>query len=571
MKAMRLERIAAVAIVLGGCGSAMGPNASLLGADVASGGGGMSPDAGAEALPCTTNAQCPSGLACQSSQCVSPADGLPPEQQQPISGPPPAATPHFVFALDPAGGQAVRVDAQTLAIESIPLGGNPAEIAAFTNADRVIVLNTGSDELHLLDATQPGPTARTDIPLDRRQDHLRLAPDGSWAAAFTDPNNVPDQGAEGIVTVVRLAAPGSAPAGVPFDRAAGFRVSDVFFRTAGGVTKGAIAVALDSVSFIDLSNPKPPGLPPRQALPASASADLASRAVVATPDGAFVLVRSFTANDLTIIDVDSQTVSTLALPDIATDLEIEPGGTAAIAVLRATAQVELLRIPQDLRPSGAPQLLSLGGFNAGQIALSPVSGPMTGGPFGLLFTNASPTMEIARLDIAGGTVTPYPDALQKLVQGAGISPDGRSAVIVHRPDPNPATTDPYARQVALDQGYSMFDLATAVAQLKRTGDVAVQGFAFAPAGGAAAVALRDDAAQQYGVDILDLRTLVATSLGLASPPEFVGAIPQASGAQAAPLVWVTQVAPGGRISFVDLDSQSIQTVTGFELNSRIQN
>ncbi len=570
MQTMRLGALglSMAALAFGGCGGklAAGP-AALTGVDTGAGhGGGESPP-----LPCSTNAQCPSGLVCQSSQCVSPSDNLPPEQQQPISGPPPAATPDFVFALDPSGAQAVRVDARSLAIEAIPLGGVPAEIAAFPNADRVLVLNPGNDELHLLDATNPGPTVRTNVPLDRRQDHLRLAPDGSWAAAFTDPNNAPDQGAEGIVTVVRLAGPGQPAGGVPYDRAAGFRVSDVFFRIAGGATTGAVAVALDSVAFVDLSKPVPPDLPPRQPLPASASADLASRSVVATPDGAFVLIRSFTAKELTVVDVDAQTVSTLALPDIATDLEIEGGGTAAVAVLRATAQVEVFRIPADLRPTGAPQLVSLGGFNAGQISLAPVPDPATGHPFGLLFTNASPTMEIARLDIASGTVVPYPDALQKLVQGVGISPDGKAAVVVHRPDPNPQTTDPYERQVALDQGYSMFDLGSAVAQLKRTGTVAVQGFAFAPGGGAAAVALRDDGNQVYGVDVLDLDTLVATSLGLASPPEFVGAIPQQTGASAAPLVWVTQVDPGGRISFVDLDSQSIQTVTGFELNSQIQN
>ena len=462
------------------------------------------------------------------------------------------------------------MDARSLAIEAIPLGGAPAEVDAFTNSDRVLVLNPGNDTVHLLDATNSsGPTLLENIALDRRQDHLRLAVDDTWAAAFTDPNTSPDQGAEGIITLIQLSTPGSTPAGIAYDRAAGFRVSDLFFRTPNGVTSGAVAVALDSVSFVDLTQPVPPDLPPRQPLPVAASADLASRSVVATPDGAFVLIRSFTSTDLTVVDVDTQTVGTVTLPDIATDLEIEPGGTAAVAVMRATAQVAVLRIPQDVQPGGTPNLISLGSFNAGQFVFSPVAAPT--GPFGLLFTNATPSMEIARLDIQSGTVTPYADALQKLVQGVGISPDGLTAVVVHRPDPNPQTTDPYAEQVAKDQGYSMFNLASAVAQLKRTGTVAVQGFAFAPQGGAAAVALSDATNLVYGVDVLDLNTLVANSLSLASAPEFVGAIPQVSGSTADPRIWVTQTFAGGRISFVDLTTLALQTVTGFELNSQIQN
>ena len=169
-------------------------------------------------------------------------------------------------------------------------------------------------------------------------------------------------------------------------------------------------------------------------------------------------------------------------------------------------------------------------------------------------------MELAELDIESATVKYYPDAVQKLVQGVGISPDGLRAVVVHRPDSNPQNTDPYALQVAKDQGYSMFDLASSAAQLKRTGTVAVQGFAFAPQGGAAAVSLSDPTNKVYGVNVLDLRTLVANSLSLPSAPEFVGAIPQPPGSTADPSVWVTQVFTGGRISFVDLSNLALTTV-----------
>jgi hypothetical protein len=113
----------------------------------------------------------------------------------------------------------------------------------------------------------------------------------------------------------------------------------------------------------------------------------------------------------------------------------------------------------------------------------------------------------------------------------------------------------------------MFDLATSIAQLKRTNGVPVGPFAFALEGGAAAVALRDDANQVYGFDVLDLGRLVAHGFSLASPPEFLGPLPP--GPSLPPRIWITQSFAGGRISFADLDALTLQTVTGFELNSQI--
>jgi hypothetical protein len=512
---------------------------------------------------CSTTAQCPSGLICVSGTCVSPADQKPPEQKQDIGGPAPAATPHYVFALDPAGALAVRIDAQSLAIEALPLGGLPVSVEAFAQQDRALVLNQGSATLHLLDATARGSTQVTDIALDRAQSQLAISPDGVWAVASADPNQAPDQGAEGIINLVRLPT-ANAPA-VVFDEAVGYRVSDIVFRKVGVAATDAVAVSKDAVAFIDLRG-TPPALPPRVSLPASASADLASRQVVATTDGAFVLIRSFTAAELTVIDVDGHGVHTLALTDIPTDLSIEPGGTAAVITLRATASAAILHIPGDLTDPAGITKIDLGGFNAGQMVVSPAPDPVTG-PFGLFFTNASDSFELARLDLASAKLTPYPAAVQKLVQAVGISPDGKSAVIVHRPNANPQTTDAYELAVAKDQGYSMFDLGTAVAQLKRTKGVPVGSFAFALEGGSAAVALRDDVNLVYGFDVLDLGRLVAHSFSLASPPEFLGPLPP--GPSLPPRIWITQAFAGGRISFVDLKALTLQTVTGFDLNSQI--
>jgi len=524
---------------------------------------------GGGSLACGSTADCPSGLICNNGTCVSPADNEPPETKQAVAGPPPAATPHYIFTLDAADGLIVRVSFSDLSIEAIPIGGAPSVVEAQPNVDRAFVLNPGRSMLQVLDATNGGPTSLENVPFDRQQDVLNLSPDGAWAVASTDPDTEPDEGAEGIATVVQLQPPGG---GMPvtYDRAVGYRVSNVFFRVVDGAATSAVVVAKDSVSQIALAASGPPPLPPRLSLPESAVADFGDRGVVATSDGHFILIQSFTDPSITVVDVDGWAISQLSLSDIPTDLEVEPSGAVAVAVLRATAKVQLIDLPGDLADvdGGLPTPLDLGGFNAGQIALSPVDDPVTG-PFGILFTNATDTNEIARLDLNSGLVTPYPDALLKLVQAVGISPNGKTAIIVHRPQANPATTDPYELAVAEDTGFSMFDLGTAVAQLTRTNGVPISAFAFVPQGDAAAVALRDDTNLIYGVDSLDLTQLIAQSFTLPSAPEWLGGFPVQTGVSSPRRVFVTQIFAGGRISFLNLDAETLETVTGFELNSQI--
>jgi hypothetical protein len=63
---------------------------------------------------------------------------------------------------------------------------------------------------------------------------------------------------------------------------------------------------------------------------------------------------------------------------------------------------------------------------------------------------------------------------------------------------------------------------------------------------------------------VDLRTFQVEPIALGSPPVSVGAIPGSSRA------FIGQDHPDGRISFVNWNTGDVESVTGFELNSRIR-
>jgi hypothetical protein len=157
--------------------------------------------------------------------------------------------------------------------------------------------------------------------------------------------------------------------------------------------------------------------------------------------------------------------------------------------------------------------------------------------------------------------------LQKWIRTVGLAADGKTAIVIHRPNPGSTVADTYERDVDQAQGYSVLDLSRGIAQLTLTQDIPPREAVFAPDGLHAAVTLRDDRNQVYRVDAIDLTTLVTGSLPLGSAPEFAGAMP--AGATRGDRIWVTQAHPAGRISFVDLADRAVRTATGFELNADI--
>lgn len=509
---------------------------------------------------CYSAKDCPTGFTCEANRCRPPEV----EKDRTLTNRPPSASPHYVYALNPTADAVARVDPTTLAIEAIPVPAGPRDLTALSAEDVAVVLSTDDPAVTVVDSTSlPSRTFR--LQLKRRCERLAVSADGRWAVAYPDPSTPPTDGAAGLVTLVDLQAlRGGAPVDkARLERAAGYRVTDVLFRLESGRAVAAYAVAKDTLSVLDLADPAGTLLPRQVRLPASMSADVSSREVVATADGANVMLRSTTAAELAWFDgVEMRTV---ALPEVATDLDLMPDGTVALAALRAAEQLAIIDVPGDLFDPAGIELLAVAG-GVGQVVV-PRTEP-AGGSFALAYSNAGSFDSFLRVDLPGGEATAFP--LQKLVQEIDLSPDGAAAVIVHRPEPDSAAADPYEKAVDLAQGYTVYDARTGYLQLKTTGSAEPGPFAFSPAGRYVAVAVRGEgAAAKHALDVVDLEALVPTTLSLASAPLFLGPVPQAQGASPH-RVFVSQDHPAGRISVVTLDTLQLRTATGFTLNAEIE-
>jgi hypothetical protein len=452
-----------------------------------------------------------------------------------------------------------RIDPTTLQIEAVPVGPRPVGRAALPAEDAAVVLSLDDGSLSVLDSTTL-PTKVTRVALQRQYSKLTVSPDGKFAAAWPDPASAPASGAEGIFALVDLTKVRSNTTGSVQERAGGYRITDVIFRTEAGVSTALHVFAKSTVSTFDLVTGA--ALPARLSLPASMSADVRSREVVASADGRIIMLRSTVAPELA--SFDGTRIDTVPLSEIATDLDLVPDGTAAVAALRSSGSVAYIEVPADLiNPSGI-DTIALDGGVVGQIALPPEV-PGTG-MFALVYSTVTDEESFARIDLPSGVVTRY--ALEKKVDEIALSPDGRSALIVHQAQPDTTAMDPYEAAVDKDQGFSVFDVSSGFWQLQRTGATKPTRFAFSPAGGFVGVALRNDALRKYQLMAVNLTSLVSTTLPLASTPLFMGTVPQAPGVTPH-RVFVSQDHPAGRISVIQLDTGQVRTATGFTLNGEI--
>lgn len=525
--------------------------------------GDFAPENSGGARACFRDADCAPGLSCFDFQCVA-EDGLPPEVEEEHTFLRPAASENFVFALSPDADSLAIIDPVSLSIEAVRLPENPVALQVAPGADRVVIVSHHGRAVSVVDV-EAAQTKLKSVSTPRRFPAVSLSPDGKWAVLWTPDGQPPDAGAEGIVGLVDVTALGAGEAPPVNELAAGRRHTDVFFRMQGAVAKDAVIVGHQELVVIALgASPEPVRIP----LPA-AYAQLTGREALSPPGGSIVLMRSLSSADIGVFDVVTRTFSVLSLPGIASDLDLTVDGTHAVAVLRETSQVARFSLPagDDIELINVPLPGTDCAANVNPCLVAPGQAVLTpDGKAAAVFTNARKSEAFGWVDFETGSFQAF-TRLQKLVRTIGISPAGTHAIVLHRPDPGSTVSDTYERDVDRAEGYSVVDLAADVSQLKLTDKVAPLEFVWAPDGKHAAVTLRNDAARAWRVEAINLKTLIVSTLELASAPQFAGPLPgQASDAR----VWVTQEHSAGRISFVDLAARTVRTATGYELNSEIE-
>jgi DNA-binding beta-propeller fold protein YncE len=526
---------------------------------------GIAGDAGsgAGAPSCLASNECPTGWTCNDFHvCVPPSPGsdagVPAETEIEVGAP--ISSERYVYVAMTAQNKLARIDGETLAVSSTPVGAAPREVAAIPG-DGALVLDATAGTATVVRPVVTGGDGTRVLATLPSLNRISIDPTGRFAVIWFDlakalRDNTDNAGSFQDVAVVALAQGAEKSVALTV----GFRPRTVQFDAAG---TRAYVITQDGVSVIDLVDATERGpriVPPIAVADPSVPPDDLEVQIVAT--GEYAAVRQAGHAGLRVVRVHGAGAGQawdVPLASPLTDIDLAPDGSRVYAVLRDAMRLAVIDIPGDALDPAGVETVDLAPAAPGSLALS------RDGTRALLFTNATldPHITLVDLDRPGFPHATF--ALQKAVRTVGIAPDGATAIVLAAKAPgDPASAASFDEFIARSYGFALFDLASGFAKLQLT-PVDPGPFAFAPDGGHGYIALDggDAVIATRAVQVVDTRSGVVRTLPLGSPPSAIGIVPLAGQA------FVAQRHPLGRMSFIALTTGAVRTVTGFDLNSQI--
>lgn len=529
-------------------------------------GGGAAGDGGSQAPggSCLASNECPTGWTCNDFHvCTPPSSGsgggVPAETEIELGAP--TSSQRYVYVAMTAQNELARVDGETLAVSSTPVGAAPREVATIPGSDGAIVIDSTNGTATVVRPVVSGGDGTRVLATLPSLNRIDVDPTGRFAVIWFDlikalHDNTGHAGSFQDVAVVAL-APGHEKA---VTLTVGFRPRAVTFDAAG---TRAYVITKDGVSVIDLvdaTEHEPRIVPPIPVAAPGTPPDDVEVQIVATGD--YAAVRQAGQSELRVVSMQAANAGqawTIPLASSPTDIDLAPDGSRVYAVLRDAQRLAIIDIPGDaLDPTGV-ETVDLAPATVGSLVLS------GDGKRALLFTNAILDPHITRVELDQPGFPHVTWSLEKAVRTVGISPEGTTAIVLAAKAPgDPATATSIDDYIARSYGYALLDLATGFAKLQLT-PVDPGPFAYAPDGSRAYVALDggDAVTATRALQVVTTQTGVVQTRALGSPPAAVGIVPGAHQA------FVAQRHPLGRMSFIALVSGAVRTVTGFDLNSQI--
>lgn len=477
----------------------------------------------------------------------------PEDETESLAFSPPAVGDDHVWVTSRENDLLLRIDARSRAVTPIDVGDAPTAVLTLPGVERGVVLNRGSDELSVVDATVD-PAEVAFVALPRHFNALALSPDGRFAVVWFD-LALAEVGED--TTALQDAAILDIEAMELRAISTGFRPRSPIF-TADGET--CFLVTEDGVSVVELAHAD---AAPRL-LPTATDPFLQDgREVAISPDGAFVVSRAGAGGEssISVLTPADGALVEIALPGEPTDLDLFADGRKALVMLREARRAVIVDVATGALDVSVDLPAALG-----SAAVAP------DGARALLYTTLSSadlSPRFAALDLTTDPPELTQHPVRKEIAGAVIDPGGRAAWLLHRkadgePDPTLSEADFLARSY----GYSLVDMETLFVRLVTT-PAEPRGVLFSADLARAWVPLSRPETGVHELQILDLDGLAVRSVPLPSAPETVGEVPSAD------RVFVTQSHGEGRISFLDRDSDrretdALETLSGYLLNGRIE-
>lgn len=460
-----------------------------------------------------------------------PGPSDPGETPEPLRLSEPVRSGRWLFLSNPSSGTLAKMafDGGRPRIATIPLGVAATELVAVDESGRVAAIDEAGERLLIVEAAPFGSTDRVRrATLPRGVDTMTVVDDGRWLVAWDDADLNGSSGA-GLSTVVavRITEDGMLPV-IPV------AVGAFPYEVAGTATGGVVVLSSEGISSFQTADLTGPSIAPPRPLDDDTSVGSRVRAAVGTR--VLVGLRR-DAEELTLVEAASGTAA-------ATELEGTPGAlvlaaTAERAVITFPDAGEVARASFGAWPDEAPTIER---FASGAYRDAAVTDE---GDAALLFQAGAGRTDVELITFDGGERVELD--VQLAVANAVVLPGQRIAVVL--------------QQEGSRYGFTVADFDRSVAKTFESSRP-VTHVAWSDATGTVLVLTGDD---QGGVlHAVARESLVGRTTALRNRPVALGALDDAG------VAWVMESHPLGRITFIDILTRDVSTITGFELNALIE-
>jgi DNA-binding beta-propeller fold protein YncE len=471
-------------------------------------------------------------------------DTGPPEDENDFVSVPPAPGDIYVFIVNPNRDSVSKVNVETRQIATIEVGDEPSMVLVTPDYTRAAVFNDGEDSVSVVNV-QTDEVATVAVREDFN--YMTMSPSGSDAVCFL--NTALLDGSENFQGVLSYTEVSIVDLDelVSHDFSVGFNPKQVKFADDG---ERAIIISDEFITVVDLTiSPPEPQLIDLEADPFDPPV---AAEVEVEPTGEFAYIRYQSEDALQVVDLDTGDLAWLYAGTDPTDMDLSPDGSQIVVVSRTSRELRTF-LASD--PEEEPGVLDLPDTETiGSVSMAPV------GDGAVLYTTAELTDRITMWDRSSDELTIK--RLEKPVDQMVMAPDGESMLAIHTladtPDENDIYSDHYVMTIiTIDEGAFVPNAVLLEDELMSLANFDA---------GDKAVFMMD---QNRYVGVIDYDTRLVDDVLVPSYPVHVGVMPEEEGLPA-PVGWVSQDHPLGRISFIEPDDLAIQTVTGFELNSGIE-
>jgi hypothetical protein len=465
----------------------------------------------------------------------------------------PAATGSVVWSANAISGRVTAIVAATLDRVTANAGNGPANVVAIPGAtDTAAVLNELSNDATILRYASRRITTET-VRTHETANAWAVAPTGPYAIAWTDASRLPTaaitQGFQEL-DVITTTSPAKGTR-----LAVGYRPFAIAFDASGA---NAVVASRDGLTLIACNAAGGPRVLRHVPVAvANRTGTSAPYEFALTPNGRFAVVRVLGEKTFDILALDGGEKRSFTLAGPITDIDLSADGSQVYAVVARPIATDgdagqpksaFYTLPVDATAGTTPTKVELPLTDLASTSVS------ANGTTAVFYTNG---IDLSRVVVMGlvGAPTFRTVELYAPVLAVFPAPNGDHALALHKP----VTASSLAQPIG---AFSLVPLKSELPSRIIATPGRVSAVATSPASDRFVVLERSDERAAYAMHVAEVPVLTAKRYELASPPTAVGLVPAAQRAFAA------QVHPQGRISFVDLPTGLLHTLTGFELGAR---